>query len=547
MRPGKYLFCVLAAVLLTALPAQAAEGEDGLDRSYIQLELIQDGYMAEGSPDDYGIQTLDSAQEEQLYRRLYQGLLEKQTRIDVYDIGFPFTESGKTAFREIYSSVVNDHPELYYVTNGFNSEGYTNGSYLVVIPTYNDLLDTDSAQFEDAVTEALTVVDESMSDLEKALALHDYLALHVAYNHASLAYGDPAFSAYGALVDGSAVCQGYSLAYKLLLDQCGITCVTVSSNDLNHMWNAVQLDGDPNWYYVDVTWDDPVYDKYGRCTHDNFLLSEQGLISTGHVATGDWSFNPAQDGSTRYESGWAFNGVDTALYFWDGSYYYIRTERKVEDDNTYLTGSSLYRSATLDLSDKEEETVYWFGGTNMGIVSALWAEDKVYGLEYFNQKVVCVELGSQTAQTVWTGDQGEYAYHYGLRYCAQTDEIQIWSDLSRIDGSRSLIGSFAAKHYPLEWDQASGSATALAGARWTDGSTLQIGVVCAAAEARPTLWAAVYENGRMTGVNRVDTSKLTDGLNLLELTIPQGQEKEVRLFLLSAGSWSPCGERIALP
>lgn len=133
------------------------------------------------------------------------------------------------------------------------------GTIETVAPTYDTTLPADAqAQFDAAVTQALAQVDAGMDDVEKALALHDYLAVHCGYNWA-VAAGNPeeapdtVYSAYGALVEGDAVCQGYALAYRLLLEEAGIPSAMLTS--ANHMWNLVQLGGD--WYHVDVTWDDP--------------------------------------------------------------------------------------------------------------------------------------------------------------------------------------------------------------------------------------------------------------------------------------------------
>ncbi len=51
------------------------------------------------------------------------------------------------------------------------------------------------------------------------------------------------------------VCEGYAEAFKLLCDSMDIPCVIITSE--THEWNAVQMD-DGNWYYVDVTFNDPI-------------------------------------------------------------------------------------------------------------------------------------------------------------------------------------------------------------------------------------------------------------------------------------------------
>ena len=62
--------------------------------------------------------------------------------------------------------------------------------------------------------------------------------------------------AYGALVSGLAVCDGYTGAYDLLLKLEGIDC-TALFND-SHIWTVAVLDGAE--YHIDVTWGD----QYGR-------------------------------------------------------------------------------------------------------------------------------------------------------------------------------------------------------------------------------------------------------------------------------------------
>ncbi|MDO5434644.1 transglutaminase domain-containing protein [Eubacterium sp.] len=126
-----------------------------------------------------------------------------------------------------------------------------------------------------SVDVALQSVDNSMTNAEKILALHDYLAQSITYEKST----DDAHSAYGALVDQQCVCEGYSKALNLLLSQINIPSFMVTSDAMNHAWNMVQLEG--NWYHVDVTFDDPIreYDPepsdYVRYT--NFLLTDDQM------------------------------------------------------------------------------------------------------------------------------------------------------------------------------------------------------------------------------------------------------------------------------
>ena len=136
------------------------------------------------------------------------------------------------------------------------------------------------AEEQAAVDSAIaSCVTDGMSDYEIAKALHDYLALNCEYDMRYYSGGMPSISytAYGALVNRMAVCQGYALAYQELLAQCGIESEYVSGwgNGGRHGWNIIQIDGE--WYHVDVTWDDPTPDREGYVRYKYFLKSDKTM------------------------------------------------------------------------------------------------------------------------------------------------------------------------------------------------------------------------------------------------------------------------------
>ena len=114
----------------------------------------------------------------------------------------------------------------------------------------------------------------------RELALHDALCERCVYGA-----GDRDDSAYGVLVNGRAVCGGYAAAAKLLFDMEGMSSTMVSGRardergDEAHIWNAVKLDGD--WYFTDVTWDDPVVENGGPVvSHAYFNVSAADVSGT---------------------------------------------------------------------------------------------------------------------------------------------------------------------------------------------------------------------------------------------------------------------------
>lgn len=145
-----------------------------------------------------------------------------------------------------------------------------------------------------ASPEILALLDEivspSMSEYEKVKAIHDYLVIHTDYDYENLSADtlpDTAFTADGALLLHSAVCEGYAKAFSLLCDLSGIgnTLVYGTADDgtgvQSHAWNQVRVDG--TWYNIDVTWDDPlmngrVVTDGSNMIYDYFLVPDTVLI-----------------------------------------------------------------------------------------------------------------------------------------------------------------------------------------------------------------------------------------------------------------------------
>ena len=95
------------------------------------------------------------------------------------------------------------------------------------------------------------------SDLDRELAVHDYLCEILTYEDADTSQKlPPQRMATYALNSGKANCQGYADAFYLLGTLVGLN-VRIQDGEITsggHCWNAVELDG--KWYALDVTADD---------------------------------------------------------------------------------------------------------------------------------------------------------------------------------------------------------------------------------------------------------------------------------------------------
>lgn len=116
-----------------------------------------------------------------------------------------------------------------------------------------------------------------MSDRDKVKAVHDWLCLNVAYDFDSFLNGtvpEDSFHIAGPLTHGRAVCQGYAETFKGFMDMAGIECavITGTADGGGHAWNRVKVDGE--YYYIDVTWDDPVPDRAGYVRYQYFLTKD---------------------------------------------------------------------------------------------------------------------------------------------------------------------------------------------------------------------------------------------------------------------------------
>lgn len=150
----------------------------------------------------------------------------------------------------------------------------------------------EQAKYEARVAEALSIIPENATDRAKIFLLHDWIINNVKYDddawneyenstddnfNTMLNFKYPyIWAAYGVMVKGSAVCEGYSKALSDLLGRVGIpsTCLNVETS--GHAWNMVFLDG--SWYHIDATWDDSTsYSEPPDHTHKYFLKSDVAI------------------------------------------------------------------------------------------------------------------------------------------------------------------------------------------------------------------------------------------------------------------------------
>lgn len=410
------LFLSLLACLL-CVSANAEEPEDAEqtliiveeDRSYPRL-------LAPAEPQGISVQALTQSSPEtlaQAKQALLEGMQNFEEEIDIRSCGISSDELG-----DLYVGLAYEHPELFYVKTQWRLSYYTDsGEVVSVFPSYSidgkviprgqiaqymPQILQQQAELTQKVEEITAQIGENWTPLQKALYLHDYIATHGQYDTISRVdvenkIDERRRDAYGMLIDGIGVCQGYTMAYRLLLDRVNIKSGTVMSDIKNHVWNLIQIGG--SWYHVDVTWDDPTGDLIGLSQHTYFCLSEDKLKTTNNGAHSapdfKYSLNVKTDNKVFDNYYWA--NVDSAFVPLNGAWYYLayqngimRTEaperqgelEKWIDARWYVWGSSnsWWPGLYSGLSLYNDELIYNTTDTVFRYDPKTGTEQEVYSL-----------------------------------------------------------------------------------------------------------------------------------------------------------------------
>jgi hypothetical protein len=258
--------------------SQIIHENDGKEQGdFIWTENITDNSFYYNQLDTYG---------KTIYSRLYANLDNLKNGDYVIDFGITFNDllqssTGETTLTNAFQLAINafllDHPEVFYldVTKMYM---FTESTTTIKGTTFKISIGPDSGVSylsegfnsrsdvliaEDNINTALYKIKSSLSgDIYNQIKqVHNYLIDTIDYDSES--DSDLSHGIYGALVNKSAVCDGYTKAFKFILDNLGISCVEVcgiaqnSSGDTeSHAWNDVLING--KWYAIDVTWDDPI-------------------------------------------------------------------------------------------------------------------------------------------------------------------------------------------------------------------------------------------------------------------------------------------------
>jgi hypothetical protein len=270
---------------------------------------------------------------------------------------------------------IADHPEYFYVSKytstSYNTSTnilsalylyYTDGVTVDTLDEQHNLIHAASRtnianeiQALNRKTEGiLKLISGSATPLAKEKFIHDYLVTHITFDKnvassATFTFGEVLphdWDIYGALIEGSAVCEGYAKAFSYLCHCVGINATTVlgATSDGDHMWDEVNIGG--KWYLVDVAWDD--MDKTGDLSdlkgYEYFNITTSGLSK--HVPSTIMVYPSATGTENAYKNTYAINMENGSL----SSNYKFVIDEMVKEKERFLqiyTGSNNLSSSVL--------------------------------------------------------------------------------------------------------------------------------------------------------------------------------------------------------
>ncbi len=174
------------------------------------------------------------------------------------------------------AAILYDHPEFYWTTQ---SMIITQSNKAVEIQcNVPQNAKTNMEQIDKKVAQIIS--QSGTIEKDKIKYFYDWIVENTEYEKTN-----DSQNMLSVFLNGKSVCAGYSRAFQYLCQKAGIYCIYVpgtTKENEPHAWNLVRING--NYYWVDVTWGDPIFAETDiQKTNYNYLLVSDSEFLNNHT------------------------------------------------------------------------------------------------------------------------------------------------------------------------------------------------------------------------------------------------------------------------
>ncbi len=173
------------------------------------------------------------------------------------------------------------------VVNNMRNVVWGNTSFSAYDTYYNSVIYTKNelVSIIEELEKIESRLDSKWTDFEKFASIYTYLKSDIFYDpdyevkNKKGIIGDKDMRSLRGLISKNAVCAGYAIILKEILDRQGIKCDYADGN--GHAWNIVNMDGKD--YGIDLTWDNTQYRAKGNMNSSKFFGQSPSEFARCHI------------------------------------------------------------------------------------------------------------------------------------------------------------------------------------------------------------------------------------------------------------------------
>lgn len=300
-------------------PVTRCEGE--IKSSYHQ------GKFMETEEKEAVLAAMNDEKHSQVINDLYNGIKAYQESIPLERYSINPSE-----LLVCYTAVINNHPDMYYVSMLYDYTIFEDGEIAEFYPTYlltrDEMVETQN-EIDNEVDKILAEIEPGMSRMDQITAVTNYFTDNYTYDYEH--YQNPGkyekhYKITALFMDKTAVCEGFGLGFQYVMEKINIPCVTVQSPSMGHLWNLVQAkEGSENWYHIDSTWNA----QWGGDNKINpyifFMKSDNGMKIVDYGGTLYEHYDYSPDGWAKdenYDHLPLSNITGSSAIYANGKWYY---------------------------------------------------------------------------------------------------------------------------------------------------------------------------------------------------------------------------------